>query len=363
MTTVPQRSHKPRRRWAKRRTVLSLIMLVSLGYVVSNVGLESLDTREGLRRGLARRGRVAVVSARAWTNVPDGTEFVPVVPGTALANALRSELDDGVGAALRSARYDALLVDPGDLPAWASRGPVIALSRFVSAPGLVGRYLSRDAALYIPDTLSGIPRNHREALALVARRMLAGERPPRVQSFPAGLRAVEHVEVMVLLRSGPRPRLWRSARGSSIARAFLTAVRVAKTRWHERETAMGAPLSEALRRLHVEVALLQDDGELGTRTEAFIDRVVGQEHGVAYEHKGAWRYRLPEATREQGQGRPSRALSQLLLDHGLPGQLSRPDIRPYRLRVRTLSVSPPIADKPDPLAPPESPDEVLGHAD
>jgi len=265
-----------------------------------------------------------------------------------------------LAASLREAGLDGVLVDPRNLPDWVKADSVAdRLAQLGTLPGLVGQYLALDAALYAPDPMTEVPARQRDALAVVARRMLAGVRPPRIQSFPAPLRAVAHVEVMVLLRSGPRPRLWRSARGSSIARAFVTAVRVAGQRWDERAQAMGAPLSEALPGLTVEISLLQDDGELGTRSAAFIERVFGKAHGVAYDRKGAWRYMLPASSAEQG--RPSEAFAQLLRDNGLPPDaIEREEIRPYRMRVRRLSVSDAPRQGADPLGFVEDPDEVVG---
>lgn len=311
------------------------------------------------RRGLVRRGRVVVVADGAPLADLSGTRFVAVDGLPRVRAALSAEAGPALASALRAADLDAVLIDPTRLPSWVAPDSVAArLAEHASIEGLVGRYLAADAALYAPDPLSMIPAPQREALALVARRILSGERPPRVQSFPEPLRAVAHVEVMIMLRNGPRPRLWRSARGSSIARAFLTAVRVAGQRWDERAQAMGAPLSEALPGLVVEVSLLQDDGELGTRSPAFIDRVFHTGHGVAYDRKGAWRYMLPATTAEQG--RPSQAFAQLLADNGLPPDaIYRDEIRPYRLRVRSLAVSEAPRSEPDPLGPIEHPDEVL----
>ena len=72
---------------------------------------------------------------------------------------------------------------------------------------------------------------------------------------------------MVLVRDRGRPRLWRSARGSSVARGLLLAAQVARERWQEREAAMGGPIEEALPRMDVEVSLLEEDG-----TPAVFDR-------------------------------------------------------------------------------------------
>jgi len=177
------------------------------------------------------------------------------------------------------------------------------------------------------------------------------------------VRRLEPVEVMVLLRHGGQPRLWRSARGSSFARALLTASAVARQRWVERAQALGGPIDKLLPQLSVEVSLLQDDGELGWRDPAFIDRVFLAAHGVGYERKGSWHYLLPEATRRGGR-RPSRAYAQLFADDGLPeDSLDNPELRPYRMAVQVIGTSPAPADRPQPddgLSDVRAPREVLG---
>src|SRR6185436_13582590 len=126
------------------------------------------------------------------------------------------------------------------------------LEHYERLAGLRGLYLSPDAALYAPDVTRELSPAHRDALAVVARALIGGARPPRVASFPEPLRRLRPVEVMVLLRDGERARLWRSARGSSIASALITASTVARQRWQEREQAMGAKIDQALPRLDLD---------------------------------------------------------------------------------------------------------------
>lgn len=312
-----------------------------------------------LARAMVRRGRTVVVSARPFAELPklSGTTWVALGACPNAQPALAGVEGPAVAKALDGCRADSLLV-LGALPAWAGPESIAAgLRQYQTSRGLVGRHLARDHALYAHDPVSGIPPAQQEALAVVARRLLAGERPPRLSSFPAPLRAVAHVEVMVLLKRGSRPRLWRSARGTSIARAFLTAVRVARKRWDERAAAMGGPLDGALDDLTVSVALLQDDGEFGTRTDAFVDSVVTDQHGVAFDHKGSWRYRLPAATAEHE--RPSLALAQLLSENALgTDALGRSEVRPYRMRVRELGRSLPPPPPADGLGAVADPSEV-----
>jgi len=334
-------------------------LLVALGtFVVVRDPFDLRGHRE-LARALVERGRIAVVGDASWAGLQaEGATLVEVATIPGLAQALAGQDVSALGKAMERAGILHLLVAPstgGSGTSLAAR-----LARYESVGSLRGLFLTTQAALYGVDPFEALAREQRDALAVVARRMLAGAKPPRLQSFPETLRRVQPVEVMVLLRERGKARLWRSARGSSLARALLTAVEVARERWHEREQAMGGPLEPILHRLEVEVALLIDDGTVASTDPAFIDRVFLEVHGVGYERKGAWRYLLPDATAEAGHGRASRAYRKLFRDDGLPeDSLGRRELRLYRLRVQTLTVSPPEPEPDDGLGAPRTPEEVL----
>jgi hypothetical protein len=235
------------------------------------------------------------------------------------------------------------------------------LAHFARLPGLQGAYFNRNAGLYVLDPLRILSPTLRAGLAEVARRLVAGVPPPRLSSFPEAARRLDPVEVMVLLRHDDQPRLWRSARGSSLARALLTAAAVARQRWVERAQTLGGKIDRVLPGLTLELALLQDDGEIGVRNSAFVDRVVLPEHGVGYERKGGWHYLLPDATHTGGRT-PTRAYEQLFTDGGLnDDSLDNPDLRLYRLAVQTIGISPPTrtAGADDGLSDVAVPAEVL----
>jgi len=284
-----------------------------------------------------------------------GTRIVPVSDAPEVARALAQTDPEVLGRALDSGGFAGLLVDGrerGSLDADATLEARLRAYGFV--PSLRGVYLAPAAALYLRAEHPQVRGPVGEAAARVARAIVAGQSPPRVTLFPEPLRRIGSVEVMVLLRRGGRPRLWRSARGSSIARALTTAAIVARQRWQEREQAMGGPIDRALPRMDVEVSLLLDDGSLGSRRPAFLDRVITERHGVAYERTGAWRYLLPAATRRAGEGSAIRAYAQLFEDSGLPpDSLQRADLRLYRLVMRRVGLSPaprpPIAIPSEPL--------------
>ena len=344
------------------RTVLAVLVIVALAAIALATDPLDLRGQRELSRALVERGRTAVIGDASWLGLrPEGATLLAVSAVPGLSTALAGEDPAALGAALQRGNVQHLLVDP----AGAREGQALGarLARYEPVAGLRGLHLAPEAALYAIDPFEALPREQRDALAVVARRMLAGASSPRLQSFPEGLRRVQPVEVMVLLRERGKARLWRSARGSSLARALLTAVEVARERWHEREQAMGGPLAPLLPRLEVEVALLIDDGTVASSDPAFVDRVFSPVHGVGYERKGSWRYMLPEATAEAGRGRASRAYRKLFLDDGLPeDSLGRRELRLYRLRVQTLAVSGPEPPPEDGLGAPRSPDEVLAPA-
>jgi hypothetical protein len=170
--------------------------------------------------------------------------------------------------------------------------------------------------------------------------LLRGAREPNLASFPAALRRVERVEVIVTLSERGEARLWRSARGTSLARTLLTATRVARDRWHEREQAMGGPLPKRLLSLDVDVGLLSEDGTLVDTQRSFVDRAVTPQHGVGFDYRSGWHYLSPIDVQKRGQGSAFAALTSLLSEQGLGASALRdPDMRVYRFVPRLLSVS------------------------
>jgi hypothetical protein len=340
------------------RIALGAVLLLGLGFVLWRSDVGDFRGTHALRDALTERGKVAVerladlgvAQVQGATLLDDSA-----VPG--LDAALDGKDPARLIATLRDRQVDVLLLRPTAEPRSASSLRA-RLRRYEPIDGLRGLQLSPSIALYALEPLASLPAAQRSALAVVARRVVSGERSPQVASFPEPLRRVYPVEVMVLLREGDQARLWRSARGSSLARALLTAAEVARERWHEREQAMGGPLDRLLPRLQVEVSLLIDDGTVAVRDPAFIDRVFFPAHGVGYERKGAWRYLLPDDTAELG--RASAAYRKLFADDGLPvDSFDRHELRLYRLRVYPLAVSPPVPQPEDGLTAPRTPDEIL----
>ncbi len=357
---------------ASQRLCRALALACSLACAVvclaSSVGCES-RAQAGLARALTGRGKVAVLGGPHLLEVhAEGVQLLAAASVPGLSAALSGAEPNVVASTLARAGLTGIVVDArAQDVALAPSAVAQRLARYESTAGLTGIYLAPLAAFYGLDPMRDWSPALRTGLAEVARRLVAGEQPPRLSSFPEAVRRVEPVEVMVLLRSGERPRLWRSARGSSFARALLTAASVARKRWIEREQAMGGSIDKLLPQLTIDVALLEDDGEIGARDPAFVDRVVSAEHGVAYENKGAWRYYLPEATHQPKGVRPSAAYARLFAEDGLPeGSLGSSELRPYRMAVRVVGTSeggapePHAADVHDAIGDVVAPSEVLG---
>jgi hypothetical protein len=249
-----------------------------------------------------------------------------------LERALRQPEASALIAALRLHKASAIAVAPGAAAAIAGK---LAARAYV--PGLRAVALSPELAVYAPTREVELSFEEREALAYVARALLRGAREPNVASFPPSLRRVERVEVMVLLSRNGEPRLWRSARATSIARALLTATRVARDRWREREQTMGGPLAKRLLELDVEVLLLSEDGTLLTTQKAFVNGALHAEHGIGFDYRTSWHYVLP---RDLGrQGGPFAALSQQLKEQGLTLSALDSDARVYRFVPLSLAMS------------------------
>ncbi len=347
--------------------MLLIAALLGGGFAIAvKVDAFGLGARAAMRTALSQRGRVAFARTSelddAVAAALPGTQLIDLSTIDGLASALQGRDGRAVARVLAANKIDALWLTPRELEAKKKdvrsssvRDQIEALAH---VDGLRGVYVSRRAVLYARDVIGELSDIDRTALAGVARGMIGGARTPRLSSFPEALRNVQSVEVMVLLIEGEKPRLWRSARGSSLARALVTAAGVARQRWIEREQAMGGPLDVMLPNMRVEVLSLGDDGTLGDRDDAFLDRAFFPEHGVGYENKGAWRYFLPDATRQKGGGKASAAYRALLTEDGLSLEtLERKELRLYRLFTSTLAVSEP--EKVDDVSAVKTPDDVL----
>lgn len=314
-----------------------VLALVAAGCQREVPGIEELPRR------IENLGRVVVVGGSDLAAIEaEGTTLLLAHDVEGLEAALAASDEAALAELLSAADVGGVLVD-GRTPADAADVSMGArFSRYEPLELFSCGYLAPSAALYLPrsELVVGPPMD--AAVAHVARAIVSGVRPPRVHAFPEPLRRIRSVEVMVMLEEpGGRPRLWRSARGSSIARALLTASVVARQRWTEREAAMGDSIDEAIADLDVAVYLLDEDGTLGNRSATFVDRVFHPEHGVAFDDHGTWRYLLPDATRERGEGSGARAYRALFSESDMAADsLDREDVRLYRLLSRLIARSP-----------------------
>lgn len=349
------------------------LLLLSLGLVVGAGALAFflLSGRASpggaeLRQQLRDRGRVAVIGDAGLLDVEaEGAQLIPSAGIEGLDAALSGQDEAALTDVLQEAGVGAVLVDGrsgGSLEEGASLAE--RLRAYGTMESLRGVYLSPVAALYVRRRGLVLEEPLGDVLARAARQIVGGAPTPRLRAFPEPLRRSRNVEVMVMLERDGRARLWRSARGSSIARALVTAGSVARQRWTEREQAMGGPIDDPVRglpSLTVRVYLLEEDGTLGDRTPAFVERVFTDAHGVAFEDRGSWHYLLPEATAERGEGSAVQAYRELFDDAGLEADaLGREDLRVYRLVARELGASEPERSTSDvPPLEPRSPDELL----
>lgn len=326
-----------------RGVVLSLVVVLvaaAAAYVAVFSAHGGAETSE-LAHALAHRGRVLSIGRAPLLASVDGVEFVDAARRPDIGSLVRATDSREVLEALVRVRASALLIEVVSGRRESAASVVGRLARYRSVPGLRVLHLSPEFVLAVPSPQPRLSDAERDALARVARQILAGSQPPRLSQFPSALRAPYPSEVLLLLR---RPSgelaLWRSARASSLASGLLTAVGVAKQRWEARTAALGGTLDDELPRFDVEVALLVDDGTLGSRERGFIDRAIGPEHGVAYDDPSIWRYLLPESDERMRARSGSEAFRALFRDNQLrEDAFDRADLRLYRVTVQPLSVS------------------------
>lgn len=228
------------------------------------------------------------------------------------------------------------------------------LARFEHVDGLSAKLLSGDYAFYARSEALPIGE-YGELIPQIARQILGGASRPPLASFPPILREPGEVEVLVVLRDRGVRRLWRSARGTTIASALITASMTARSRWRERESALGGPLGDRLDRLDVEVYLIEHAGVLETRTLSFFERAlpepeagseaarVGPElevhgFGLAFNSTSGWKYLLPRATAEtRARGGMGAAVERLFEEARMPdASLDNTGIEFFRIRLRFL---------------------------
>jgi hypothetical protein len=292
---------------------------------------------EGRACDLLRRADVRTVWVDADVSISCERVTTRSMRGSALEVALRGSSAQAVVTALKKEKGAAFAFVPSK-----GNGSSIGarLARLEHVELLQGIALGTKLSIYGTAPAFAFTEREREALPHVARAMFRGAREPSLTSFPAALRRVVRTEVLVAILEKGEPRLWRSARGTSIARALTTATRVARDRWRERESAMGGPLTERLATFDIEVSILVEDGTLMETTSAFVDRAVTKVHGVGVDHRNDWYYFLPRDVAKHGKGSAFQALSALVAERGLASTvLEEPSTRVYRFAPLLLGAS------------------------
>lgn len=212
-------------------------------------------------------------------------------------------------------------------------------------------WLNQHWAAYTEDPLAkvNLGPNEGRALAELVRHLLKGHIMPERARLPQGYVEPMPVEIMVTLRDTSMglktDRLWRSAKGNSIAEAVSTAAHAARLRWKERQDVLGGPLELKLPRLEIEVSMLVRNGSFIAPNAGWVAAHV-RGHGrwgIGIEKKDAWYYTFAPTTLKDNDGKAPRhtLLNKLLKDHNMNHEtLKRPDVKLYRFEVVSLGISP-----------------------
>ncbi len=297
------------------------------------IALPGVSTHRGLESQLRDRGTMAIAGGvpfglrRGDTPIADYRQF------SELSRALDGRDTASVAAALRAARVDGLLVRT-DSPQGAPGSALRALNEYRAVPGVTATWMDHTMALYEVREAPIVSAEDAPRIIECVRLMVEGAAAPPERLFPEPLRGARPAEVMVVVRDGNAPILWRAVRGGSVARAMVDATYAVIDRWNTRQQQAYGPLREAIRRMPLTVAIFYDKGTLDTRESAWLDRAVdANTFAVGYERLGRWEYVLPPAT-----GSPSRkastALADLVRAHDVPPPgFQRTDLTLYRFRA------------------------------
>jgi len=310
------------------------------------IALPGIDTHPGLEAQLRDRGTMAIAGRVPFGLRRGDVQIVDYRQFGGLASALDGRDSNALARAMRDARIDGLVVrtDTAQGPA----GSVLrALSMYRPVPNVTATWMDRGAALYEAREHPTVTAEDAPKLIACVRLMMQGAAAPPERLFPEALRGARPAEVMVVVRDGTAPILWRAVRGGSVARALVDATYAIIDRWGTRQQNPYGPLSSAIRgepepgrsppNLLLTVAIFYDKGTVDTRDAAWIDRAV-DEHSfaVGYERLGRWEYNLPPPTGAATR-RSAEALAQLVREHDVPPPgFQRTDLTLYRFRALQL---------------------------
>lgn len=311
---------------------LVVVRLAQVGWVL----IPGMTVHPGLEAQLRDRGTVAVAGRVPFGLRQGDVSIVDYRRFAALASALEGRDPSALAGALRESRVDGLLVRT-DRPQGAAGTVLRALSEYGAMPNVTATWMDRDAALYELKEQPSVASEDAPKLIECVRLMIEGAAPPPERLFPEPLRGARPAEVMVAVRDGSAPILWRAVRGSSVARALVDATYAVIDRWNTRQQQAYGPIRQAIRRMPLTIAIFYDKGTLDTREAWWIDRAVNPRvFAVGYERLGRWEYVLPPTS-----GVPTRtasvALADLVREHDVPPPgFQRTDLTLYRFRALQL---------------------------
>ncbi len=322
-------------RWA----VVGLVAAATGATLLAREGIiaaPGVGTHRGLEAQLRDRGTMAIAGGVPFGLRRGETPIVDYRRFDGLARALEGRSLATVAAGLRASRVDGLLVRT-DAPQGEAGTALRAMSELRPIPGVTATWLDRTMALYEAREAPAVSEEDAPRLIECVRLMVEGAAAPAERLFPEPLRGARPAEVMVVVRDGNAPILWRAVRGGSTARALVDATYAVIDRWNTRQQQTYGPLRDAIRRMPLTVAIFYDKGTLDTREPAWLDRAVDTRvFAVGYERLGRWEYVLPPAT-GSGARRASVALGDLVREHDVPPPgFQRPDLTIYRFRALQL---------------------------
>lgn len=270
-------------------------------------------------------------------------DIVPLAQAEKVASALAGNDEEALERSLAAQAFDGVLLAGNAAAPEHADAPsslLHALRNYASLVTLPAQALSSRLSIYrrrAPPRLAPAAQQQLTALTLA---LLRQETPPPGTVWPSFDASGEPLEIMVMLRQGGRPLVWRASRDASLARATTAAALAVRQRWRERQAAFHGALRQQLPQLQLEVAWLRRDGELIERHAAFMRRTITAEHGIGYDRRGRWQYALPGSLRQHAGESPWQAYRRLFRAQGLPADShGRADLHLYRFVVVPLTTS------------------------
>lgn len=317
-------------------TVTKLLLTTGLLGVAAVGSVFGFGSNGPIELQLRDRGTVATVGSlplrlrRVDTNFADYRNF------PRLRAAIEGTDSAAVASALRELRLDGLLVRT-ERPQGEPRTMLHALTHYQTLTNLSAVWMDNANALYEVRDQPEVSEADAPKLIECVRLIVRGGTAPAERLFPEPLRGARPAEVMVVIRDGASPILWRAVRGGSVARALVDATYAVIDRWNTRQVQSYGPIREAIRRMPITVAIFYDKGTLETREPSWLDSSVDSSvFAVGYERLGHWEYVLPAAPGAPVR-RTSAALADLVREHDVPPPgFQRPDLALYRFRALQL---------------------------